>query len=74
MTRPTSKKLPSKVCSSKLRTRLVTSPSARDHETAHASEEELSPSLKRPEGSTCSGACEKIGGCERKEKSVSLEF
>ncbi|KAF7879721.1 uncharacterized protein EAF02_007891 [Botrytis sinoallii] len=73
-TRSTSKKIPSKVCSSKLQGGLVTSSSTRDHETAHASEKELSPSLKRSEGSTCSGACGKIGGCERKEKSVSLEF
>ncbi|KAF7889063.1 hypothetical protein EAF00_009363 [Botryotinia globosa] len=69
-----SKKIPSKVCSSKLRSRLVTSPSALDHETAHASEEESSPSLKRSEEPTCSGACGKIGGCERRENSVSLEF
>ncbi|TGO76790.1 hypothetical protein BELL_0137g00160 [Botrytis elliptica] len=73
-TRSTSKKIPSKVCSSKIQGGLVTSSSTRDHETAHASEKELSSSLKRSEGSTCSGACGKIGGCERKEKSVSLEF
>ncbi|KAF5871268.1 uncharacterized protein Bfra_007783 [Botrytis fragariae] len=73
-TRLNSKKIPSKVCSSKLRSRLVTSPSTQDDETANTSEEELSSRLERSSESTCSGGCGKIGGCERKEKSVSLEF
>ncbi|KAF7944299.1 hypothetical protein EAE96_010698 [Botrytis aclada] len=73
-TRLISKRIPSKVCSSKLPSQLVTSPNTQDDETANTSEEESPRSLKGSEGSICSGDCGKIGGCERKEKSASLEF
>ncbi|KAF7865912.1 hypothetical protein EAF04_006076 [Stromatinia cepivora] len=68
------KKTPSKICSSKSRGRAVTSPGTRGDEFRNVSGEEKSPGLENSQGSTCSGNCGKIGGCERKEKSVSLEF
>ncbi|KAJ8068225.1 hypothetical protein OCU04_003793 [Sclerotinia nivalis] len=70
----TTKKIPSKVCSSKSRGRVVTSPGTPDDEFRNVSGEGRSSDLEHSQGSTCSGNCGKIGGCGRKEKSASLEF
>ncbi|APA15196.1 hypothetical protein SS1G_08805 [Sclerotinia sclerotiorum 1980 UF-70] len=74
LTKPTTKKIPSKVCSSKSRGRVVTSPGTSDDEVSHVSSEGRSSDLESSKGSTCSGDCGKVRGCGRKEKSVSLEF
>ncbi|CAD6445047.1 e2491239-da76-40bd-a865-c61289eb653f [Sclerotinia trifoliorum] len=72
--KPATKKIPSKVCSSKSRGRVVTSPGTSEDEVRNVSSERRSSDLENSKGSTCSGDCGKIGGCGRKEKSVSLEF
>ncbi|KAA8563758.1 hypothetical protein EYC84_011776 [Monilinia fructicola] len=70
----TTRKIPSKVCSSKSKSRAIKSSHGRDEKAQNISDEDTSSDSENSIGSACSGSCGKIGGCGKKEKIESLEF